>query len=337
MSHGVRKLISQFDDAMLQAAMTRFNMHGPCENQNGYENHVYRCLRLGEPVILRIGHTEHRTTGEVCAELAFLKHLHAEGCPVVRPLTSTTGQTIETLPIRDDDYFVVAAFTVAPGETLNLTTADKDIIKSLGETTARLHQSSRTFSPASSTCKRPTWDRETLNLLNRVTARKLLSEDDAVVLAHVHDVINIYQTKLKTARDYGLIHADIHDTNFTCKGTTLTLFDFDDALYGHYAYDLAVTLVETFSYERDDFTAVHTFLEHWLEGYTLVAPFPKQWLEELEFLMTARILSSFLFVKQNADGATSAWEEAHYQFCRTLAARRTWHAFDIRSFLQNRP
>lgn len=39
---------------------------------------------------------------------------------------------------------------------------------------------------------------------------------------------------------YGLIHNDFHPYNFMIDGDTITVFDFDDCIYGWYALDIAI-------------------------------------------------------------------------------------------------
>lgn len=43
---------------------------------------------------------------------------------------------------------------------------------------------------------------------------------------------------------FGLIHADIHQKNYLFRGHEVRLIDFGDCGWGHYLYDLAVTMSE---------------------------------------------------------------------------------------------
>jgi Ser/Thr protein kinase RdoA (MazF antagonist) len=43
---------------------------------------------------------------------------------------------------------------------------------------------------------------------------------------------------------FGLVHGDIHQENYLFDGADLRLIDFDDSGWGHYLYDLAVTVHE---------------------------------------------------------------------------------------------
>lgn len=320
MSQSIRKLHTQWTEALLKSVMERFGMGESYTALAGYENHVYRCLYDQKPAVLRIGHHEHRTADMVRAEVAWLEHLNEGGAPVVRPLSSVHGQTVECFPVNETDYFIATAFTYAPGTLINLRYADAKTIESLGRATALLHQLSRTFIVVdSSPVRRPTWEADTRAILSRITQRGLLPKEDFVVVARLNILMDFMRTKSHSQADYGLIHSDLHEYNLHVADHQVTLFDFDDAVYGHFAYDLAVTLVETFPYRLIDFAEVHAFVRTWLKGYTHIAPYPTSWLEDLDLFMTVRILSSVLFMRQNADGTEEDWETAHYAFCRDLA------------------
>jgi Ser/Thr protein kinase RdoA (MazF antagonist) len=64
---------------------------------------------------------------------------------------------------------------------------------------------------------------------------------------------------------FGLIHADIHQGNYLFDRSEVRLIDFGDCGWGHYLYDLAVTLSEVADFPRYD--AVRSAL---LSGYRQV-------------------------------------------------------------------
>jgi Ser/Thr protein kinase RdoA (MazF antagonist) len=66
-----------------------------------------------------------------------------------------------------------------------------------------------------------------------------VAEFAATALRRVRDA----QERLGQSRKtFGLIHADIHQNNYLFEGTDVRLLDFGDCGWGHYLYDLAVTL-----------------------------------------------------------------------------------------------
>jgi Ser/Thr protein kinase RdoA (MazF antagonist) len=72
-----------------------------------------------------------------------------------------------------------------------------------------------------------------------------LSADAADVIRTVFQRTRKAQQALGSRPDaFGLIHADIHQKNYLFHGRDVRLIDFGDCGWGHYLYDLAVTLSE---------------------------------------------------------------------------------------------
>ena len=66
---------------------------------------------------------------------------------------------------------------------------------------------------------------------------------------------------------YGLIHADLHQGNYLFHGDEVRVIDFDDCGWGHFAYDLAVTVSELEHLPRQA-----TLREALIAGYRSVRP-----------------------------------------------------------------
>src|SRR5215208_7215361 len=66
---------------------------------------------------------------------------------------------------------------------------------------------------------------------------------------------------------FGLIHGDLHQENYLFDRGQVRTIDFDDCGYGHYLYDLAVTLFNVRS--RDDTPLLR---QSFLAGYRSVRP-----------------------------------------------------------------
>lgn len=72
-----------------------------------------------------------------------------------------------------------------------------------------------------------------------------VSPDAADVVRRVLQRVRQAEDVLGGAPDtFGLIHADIHQRNYLFRGREVCLIDFGDCGWGHYLYDLAVTLSE---------------------------------------------------------------------------------------------
>lgn len=91
--------------------------------------------------------------------------------------------------------------------------------------------------------------------------------------------------------DFGLIHADLHQWNYLFHQEQVGVIDFDDCGYGHWLYDLAVTLycLE----DRPGFTALK---DAFLTGYRRRRPLSVQQEEHLQTFVALRRLQDLLWV-----------------------------------------
>lgn len=119
-------------------------------------------------------------------------------------------------------------------------------VEAVGRVTAQLHNHSVHL-------RVPTWFDRT-----RVDRADAESEDEVVALFtdHVSEAAaavmgSVLQQVRKTQQGlangpetFGVIHADIHQKNYLFRGRDVRLIDFGDCGWGHYLYDLAVTVSE---------------------------------------------------------------------------------------------
>jgi Ser/Thr protein kinase RdoA (MazF antagonist) len=105
------------------------------------------------------------------------------------------------------------------------------------------------------------------------------------------------QRELGTDRDvYGLIHADLHQDNYFFHRGQVRSIDFDDCGWGHYAYDLTVTLSEV--RRRSGYASLRSAL---LRGYREVRPFPVEHEAHLEPFYRLRLLQLILWFIEQRD------------------------------------
>jgi Ser/Thr protein kinase RdoA (MazF antagonist) len=99
-----------------------------------------------------------------------------------------------------------------------------------------------------------------------------------------------------------LIHADFNDGNFTVDYSNgdITVFDFDDACYNWFMYDLACawesgvgrTMFEADMNERKSF--MQRYFDHIMTGYNRENELPNQWLQKLPFFLKMVEMDSLL-------------------------------------------
>lgn len=87
-------------------------------------------------------------------------------------------------------------------------------------------------------------------------------------------------------RDYGLIHADLHQWNVLYHDGEPRPIDFDDCQFAPYMQDVATTL--WYLVEDDDYP---TLRDAYLAGYRARRDMPADWIEQVDVFMAARYLS----------------------------------------------
>lgn len=93
----------------------------------------------------------------------------------------------------------------------------------------------------------------------------------------------------KTPEQYGLIHSDLHFSNWLRNGNELTPIDFDELAYGHYLTDLAVVCNEIKL--NSPIAGIDTCEKALLHGYQKHRKLPKDLVGTLEkFKLTALTL-----------------------------------------------
>ncbi|OQY33837.1 MAG: hypothetical protein B6I38_03100 [Anaerolineaceae bacterium 4572_5.1] len=94
-----------------------------------------------------------------------------------------------------------------------------------------------------------------------------LPKNEAKTLARDHELKTYIDTLPKDRAGYGLIHQDAHGGNFFIKDGAITLFDFDDCMYGWFIYDIAMVLFYAALGKEDMAAFTKTFMGDFLQGY----------------------------------------------------------------------
>jgi Ser/Thr protein kinase RdoA (MazF antagonist) len=118
-------------------------------------------------------------------------------------------------------------------------------LRKVGMLTAALHLNASQFAAPDGFCRGQVdlVDEETEERVARVFASH--SRAAETLGRKVLYRVRIAQDELGSGPDaFGFIHADIHQANYLFKQGQLALIDFGDCGWGHYLYDLAVTINE---------------------------------------------------------------------------------------------
>ena len=178
------------------------------------------------------------------------------------------------------------------GETLENDNAPDAAVRhfeTLGEITAYLHRQTEIWN-GTKNIKRFHWNTENMIGEHAIWGDWRdypdITPDTEEKIAQCCKIIKHRLDKYgKTPHNYGVIHADLRDTNILVDGDDIKVIDFDDFGFGWHLHDLASAL--TFIEDRED---VPDLVNAWLDGYRKVLPFTDTDFVEIDtFILQRRI------------------------------------------------
>ncbi len=214
----------------------------PVEAHDGGRNVVYACEREGdEALMVRIAYLGGRSREDYLAELAYVRYLFEHGGSVSNVVSSRQGNLLEELEHHGRAYYI-AVFTKARGRGL----ADNhyqyregvpitEYYTNTGKVLGKLHQLSKAYVPDRH--RRYSFsDKYNAESIERLIPASLpLLQEKLLALLHALDGLD------KDRNNYGLVHFDYNDGNYSIDYTDgqITVYDFDNACYCWYMFDLA--------------------------------------------------------------------------------------------------
>jgi Ser/Thr protein kinase RdoA (MazF antagonist) len=96
----------------------------------------------------------------------------------------------------------------------------------------------------------------------------------------------------RSRESYGLIHADLNQANFLLGSPGLKIFDFDDACFSWFAYDL---IVPFYHFPKDRLAGASAAFRSLVRGYERVREFERDWLESFPLFFQWRDLITYAF------------------------------------------
>ena len=209
------------------------------------------------PRFLRVN--EGKAEEDVAREAAIVAHAAARGVPTPAPARAPGG-----LPYVRFSDAVVSLFPWLPGRTLARAEVAAAHARQVGAALARLHLAGEEFADRRpGRYEPPEIDRR----LALVTAAAATRPELQAAVATLAPELAALRRERHADLPLGLIHGDLFIDNVlfdaagsdgaiseteTGTGALVALLDFEQASWGRFAYDLAVTLL-AFAFGRDDF------------------------------------------------------------------------------------
>lgn len=213
----------------------------PVPAHEGGRNLIYTCEKPGMPAkILRVSYLEDRTREDFLAELEYVRFLRENGASVAGVLDSADGNLLEEVSCQGHVFFA-ALFERAKGKMLaenNYRYREgaplAEYFYNCGKVLGRIHQLSKEY--------RPVYRRE--SFLERFSAdsiERLVPDSLPALKEKMALLLEKLDALDRGADSFGMLHFDFNDGNYHIDFDTgqITVYDFDNACFGWYLYDLA--------------------------------------------------------------------------------------------------
>jgi Ser/Thr protein kinase RdoA (MazF antagonist) len=304
---------NRFNDDILRAMMARFAIEpGSITLLDGFESFIYEYQRAGEAFILRIGHSLRRNECLIQAEVDWINYLAAGGAGVARAVVSQNGRLVEPVPDGQGESFLGTAFIKAPGAEPQRASWTPALYQTYGALLGRMHRLAKAYTPPNPTCLRPQWD-DPINMY----IDSMLPPDETEVLGCYLPLIAHLSSLPREPQGYGMIHQDAHGGNFFVSPEgAITLFDFDDCCYGHFAYDLAMVIFYHSLDRPRDQEFLRNFLTNFFTGYARENRLDPVWLAEIPHFAKLREIDLYAVLRHTYPGATTydhPWTDRYMQ------------------------
>ncbi len=109
-----------------------------------------------------------------------------------------------------------------------------------------MHRLTKSYTPSTSGKRHKYLDSDWIK-----NSKKYLPKNDKIVEKEWALCMKMYRTIPKNRNSYGLVHGDLHTGNFFITPKyKITSFDFDDACYNYFIYDIAICLMRYYTYRK---------------------------------------------------------------------------------------
>jgi Ser/Thr protein kinase RdoA (MazF antagonist) len=285
------KIAALFNNDILAAARQRYDIApDSIRLLDGFESFIYEFSRPGGEYILRIGHSNRRSPDLIRGEVDWINFLSDGGSTVARAVFSSAGNLVEPVDDGQGGQFLCTAFVKARGGPARKEHINDRLFLNYGRLMGRMHALTKTYRVTNPAWKRPEWDAP-----SNLYADMWMPEKYAHLLPKYRSLLAHLTSLPCEAAGYGMIHQDAHLGNlFVDEDYTLTLFDFDDCVYGHFIYDIAMVVFYIVGWGRDDIPGfIGHFMPVFLQGYREYNRLDPYWLTELPHFLKLREIDLF--------------------------------------------
>lgn len=280
----------------------------PVERNYVGHNEVYTCKKTGEDAkILRIAYRNDRSLDEMLAEAEYVKYLFDNGASVSNVLASRTGNLLERITVGDATFYAnlfekaKGKLMVENGYRYREGVPISEYFYNCGKTLGKLHQLSKEYKPNHR--RRNFFDRFNIEYIN-----ELLPDSLSLLKAKLAKLMKTLEGLSRDSESFGMIHLDFNDGNYFIDFDTgqITVYDFDNAIFGHYMFDLASLWTNGTGWieGRDDIAERKHFMNEYfataIAGYRSETNLPASALEHLPLFISAGQMENIVDEFENA-------------------------------------
>lgn len=297
----------------------------PVEGHHGGRNIIYKCENdKSDSKIIRISFLLDRTREDFLAELEFVRYLHDNGASVSNVIDSINKNLLEEINLHGHTFFV-CMFEKAKGKMLvenNYCYREgvpiTEYFYNCGKVLGKIHQLSKIYTP---THRRYSF----FDKFNVENFDILLPTSLSLLKESMKKLIGELQEINQENDSFGMIHFDYNDGNYHIDfdNGQITVYDFDNACFGWYMYDLAELWTHGVGWIQfeQDVDKRKKFMEEYfttiLDGYRSETQIADSMLEKLPLFIQAKIMESivdeFETLKNNKEEPDLLDKELLYQ------------------------
>lgn len=286
------------------SAFYRFNPTQLKPLPGGHISQVYSFDRGSKSYVLRITPpNDEITLPDMQAILDWMQYLAQHGASVPSPVQSIDNNVIEIIEHNGQTY-LVAVIEAANGtlsEDVDFEQWNEELYQILGRTIGKIHNIATHYLPSTPAIKRPDWDAVTNNFNpnheNKPALVKIISKRE--------EVLDYIERLPQSGVSYGLIHGDLHFGNFyiDIPNKKITIFDFDDCVYGWFIMDIATLLFDILVvYQgREEKELASNFLLNLLKGYSKEKSVHLYWISQLPYFLKLLEIGIYMLVYKDYD------------------------------------
>ena len=238
--------------------------------------------------ILRISTLDDRTEEDYLAETEFVHYLAANGASVADVIPSANGKLVERMEENGKPIYI-SLFMYAPGMLISDNgyryregVSLSEYFYNTGKTLGKIHALSKVYQASHRRA-------DYYEKYNMAYIGKLIPDTYAELKEAINERLKEFRKLPRDEESFGLVHFDFSDGNYHVDMTSgkITAFDFDNAIYCWYMFDLANLwthgvgwcMFEPDSEKRRMF--MKEYFDTVLEGYRSETTLSKEWEDHL--------------------------------------------------------